>query len=122
VGARSHPDEPADSRHPLFSPSPPAAADTQALLALVNAYPVGAAVHFRGYDPTIRPRDWRRLAEQAVWGLRREDALEVTGYGASRGFPDALLVTRASDGATVLVHPPELLHSGASGAADTVQG
>ena len=99
--------------HPIPSPPPAhAAADAQALLELVEAYPVGTAVRFRSYDPTIRPRDWRRQAEREPWGLRAEDGLEVSGYGATRGFPDALLVTRASDGATTLVHPPELQGAG----------
>jgi hypothetical protein len=82
------------------------------LLALVDAYPPGAALTFRTYHPSVRPREWRHEAEGAAWGLRRDDGLVVTGYGATTGFPEGLLVRRTADGpdsATLLVFPSELL-------------
>ncbi|MBI3970917.1 MAG: hypothetical protein HY332_06475 [Chloroflexi bacterium] len=81
------------------------------LVALVDTYPIGAVVQFRTYDPTIRPRDWRRVAERTTWGLRRGDRLDVVGYGATSGFPEALTVRRMTDGAdgpAILVFPDEL--------------
>lgn len=81
------------------------------LLALVETYPIGATVIFRSYDPTIRPRDWRRCAERSPWGLRRDDRLDVVGYGATSGFPEGLSVRRMADGAEspeILVFPDEL--------------
>jgi len=34
--------------------------------------------------------------------------VEVVGYGASRGLPEALIVRRLGDGSESLVFPPEL--------------
>ena len=85
--------------------------DHRALLHLVESYPVGASVSFRSYDPTIRPRDWRRAVAGAPWALRRGDALEVTGYAGELGFPEGLSVRRSVDGPqspTILVFPAEL--------------
>jgi hypothetical protein len=82
--------------------------DRRALLALVRAYPVGAAVRFEGHLPVLSSRWWRTLAATAPWGLRAGDALAVVGYGASQGVPEALLVRRVTDGQQALVFPPEL--------------
>lgn len=81
------------------------------LVALVERYPIGSTVSFRSYDPTLRPRDWRRTAERSPWGLRRDDRLDVVGYGATIGFPEGLSVRRATDGRSspeILVFPDEL--------------
>ena len=82
--------------------------DRRALLALVRAYPVGAAVRFRAHLPVLSPRWWRQLAATSPWGLRAGDPLEVVGYGAAQGVPEALLVRRSADGQGALVFPPEL--------------
>jgi hypothetical protein len=82
--------------------------DRCALLALVRAYPVGAAVRFGAHLPVLSPRRWRQRAAASPWGLRAGDPLEVVGYGATQGFPEALLVRRVADGQDALVFPPEL--------------
>ncbi|HEU5317125.1 MAG TPA: hypothetical protein VFX49_13535 [Chloroflexota bacterium] len=85
--------------------------DHRELLRLVESFPIGAVVRFRSYDPTIRPRDWRRVAAGAPWGLRRDDLLDVTGYAGGVGFPEGLSVRRRADGPdspTILVFPAEL--------------
>jgi hypothetical protein len=82
--------------------------DRRALLALVRAYPVGAAVRFRAHLPVLSSRWWRRQAAASRWGLRAGDPLEVVGYGATQGVPEALLVRRVADGRGALVFPPEL--------------
>ena len=82
--------------------------DRLALSALMRAYPVGAGVRFEGHLPVISPRWWRKLAANAPWGLRAGDALEVVGYGATVGVPEALLVRRVTDGQQALVFPSEL--------------
>jgi hypothetical protein len=82
--------------------------DRCALLALVRAYPVGAAVRFGAHLPVLSPRRWRQRAAASPWGLRAGDPLEVVGYGATQGFPEALLVRRVADGQGALVFPPEL--------------
>jgi len=76
--------------------------------ALMRRYPVGSRVRFHAYHPAIWPRDWRRVAERAAWGLRRDQLLQVTGYGAARNFPDALLTRRLDDGVEAMVFPPEV--------------
>ncbi|MBI3972134.1 MAG: hypothetical protein HY332_12655 [Chloroflexi bacterium] len=75
---------------------------------LMQAYPLGSRQQFVSYHPAIWPSDWRRAAERAPWGLRRGDVVEVTGYGASRGFPEALLVRRVGDGTDAMIFPAEL--------------
>jgi hypothetical protein len=82
--------------------------DRRALLALVRAYPVGAAVRFRAHLPVLTSRRWRQRAAASPWGLRAGDLLEVVGYGATQGVPEALLVRRVADGQGTLVFPPEL--------------
>ena len=82
--------------------------DRGALLALVRAYPVGAAVRFGAHLPVLSSRWWRRRAAASPGGLRAGDPLEVVGYGATQGFPEALLVRRVADGQGALVFPPEL--------------
>lgn len=100
--------------------------------ALQLAFPVGSRQRFRTYHPAIWPRDWRRAAERAAWGLRPDDLLEVTGYGATWGFPEALLLRRVRDGTTAMIFPVELapgtgdipvvgLASGAAATADVRQ-
>jgi hypothetical protein len=96
---------------------PTGAASDPELEALRRAFPVGQRVIFRTYHPAIWPRDWRRRAEREPWGLRRGDVLQVVGYGAARGFPEALIVRRPRDGAEALVFPPELTGSAAPAAA-----
>ncbi len=76
---------------------------------LMREFPRGARVVFRGYHPTIWPRDWRRRAERAPWGLRPGDVLEVEGYGAAAGFPEALLCRRLTDGVRAMVFFPEVM-------------
>jgi len=76
--------------------------------ALMQRYPMGSQVRFRGYHPAIWPRDWRRVAERATWGLRRDQLLQVTGYGAARNVPEALLTRRLDDGVAAMVFPPEV--------------
>jgi hypothetical protein len=90
---------------PLAGAELVAAAD---LCALALAFPVGSRLRFHSYHPAIWPRDWRRAAERSAWGLRRDDLLEVTGYGADRGFPDALLARRVHDGTPAMIFPPEV--------------
>jgi hypothetical protein len=68
------------------------------LAALMGDHPMGSVVRFRSYDPTLRPRSWRRDADRAAWGLRRDDELLVVGYGAATGFPEGVMVRRGSDG------------------------
>jgi hypothetical protein len=81
--------------------------------ALVREYPAGRRLRFRGYHPAIWPRDWRRAAEREPWGLRPGDLVEVTGYGVTRGFPEALLVRRLADGVEAMIFPPEVAPEGA---------
>jgi hypothetical protein len=83
--------------------------DRRALLALERAYPVGAAVRFGAHLPVLTPRWWRQLAAASPGALRAGDPLEVVGYGATQGVPEALLVRRVADGLGVLVFPAELL-------------
>lgn len=78
------------------------------LLALVEAYPLGSVVTFHTYHAAIWPRGWREVAQSAPWGLRHGDQLEVVNYGATRGFPEALVVLRVGDGVSALVFPSEL--------------
>jgi hypothetical protein len=92
--------------------------DRLALSALMRAYPVGAGVCFEGHLPVISPGWWRKLAASAPWGLRAGDALEVVGYGATVGVPEALLVRRATDGQQTLVFPPELAPPVAEGGSN----
>jgi hypothetical protein len=92
--------------------------DRLALSALMRAYPVGAGVRFEGHLPVLSPRWWRKLAATAPWGLRAGDALEVVGYGATVGVPEALLVRRVTDGQQTLVFPPELAPPGGGGGSD----
>jgi hypothetical protein len=87
--------------------------DRRALLALVRAYPVGAAVRFRAHLPVLSSRWWRQRAAASPWGLHPGEVLEVVGYGATQGFPEALLVRRVADGQGALVFPPELAPPGA---------
>ncbi len=89
---------------------------------LMREFPKGARVVFRGYHPTIWPRDWRRRAERAPWGLRPGDVLEVEGYGAATGFPEALLCRRLTDGVRAMVFFPEVMRQElpAAGAASSV--
>ena len=96
------------------APGPPAElpADPD-VRALAREYPVGRRLRFRGYHPAIWPRDWRRAAEREPWGLRPGDLVEVTGYGVTRGFPEALLVRRLSDGVEAMIFPPEVVPEGA---------
>ena len=95
------------------APSAPRAGGSAArhdsdLDALMRRYPVGSQVRFHAYHPAIWPRDWRRVAERAAWGLRRDQLLQVTGYGAARNFPDAILTRRLDDGVEAMVFPPEV--------------
>ena len=90
--------------------------DRRALLALVRAYPVGADVHFRSFLPVLSSRWWRQRETSNPEGFHAGDALEVTGYGATQGVPDALLVRRGAATASVLVFPLEL-EPAATGAA-----
>lgn len=76
--------------------------------ALVLAYPLFSRLRFRAYQPVLSPRAWRRVAERAPWGLRRGDLLEVTSYGATCSFPEALLVRRLHDGVAAMVYPAEV--------------
>jgi len=92
--------------------------DRLALSALMRAYPVGAGVRFEGHLPVLSPRWWRKLAATAPWGLRAGDALEVVGYGATVGVPEALLVRRVTDGQQALVFPPELAPPVGEGGSD----
>jgi len=89
--------------------------DRRALAWLELAYPTGSQVRFRGYDPVLAPLGWRRQAAQAAWGLQRGDLLEVTGYGAARNFPEALLTRRLRDGVPAMIFPAEA----AAGPGDT---
>lgn len=96
---------------PMSSPISPEERYRRELSALVERYPIGSSASFRSYDPTLRPRDWRRVAERSPWGLRREDRLDVVGYGAAIGFPEGLNVRRSTDGTggpEILVFPDEL--------------
>jgi hypothetical protein len=61
----------------------------QALLMLVTAYPIGTTVRFRTYHPTIWPRDWRRLAERAMWGSGAVTVLKWWATGPRGAFPRA---------------------------------
>jgi len=99
------------------APGAPGAARDLELEALVRAFPIGRRASFRTYHPAIRPRDWRRRAEREPWGLRRGDTVEVIGYGASRGVPEALIVRRPSDGVEALVFPAELAECATPAAA-----
>jgi hypothetical protein len=91
--------------------------DERALLALVRAYPVGADVHFRSFLPVLSSRWWRQRETSSTGGFHAGDALEVTGYGATQGVPDALLVRRGAGTPSVLVFPLELEPAAAPGTA-----
>jgi len=78
-------------------------------LRLLRArFPLASRWQFRAYHPAIWPRDWRRAAEQAPWGMRSGDVLEVTGYGSAADFPEALLMDRVADGTAAMLFPPEV--------------
>jgi|GEM_PF-6380060 len=87
---------------------------------LMHEFPIGTRVIFRGYHPTIWPRSWRRMAERAPWGLRPGDRLQVEGYGASYGFPEALLCRRLSDAVRAMVFFPEVIRAEERPAAQEV--
>ena len=78
------------------------------LRRLMARFPAGSRWRFRAYHPAIWPRDWRRAAERAPWGMRSGDLLEVTGYGSAGDFPEALLVNRVGDGTAAMLFPPEI--------------
>jgi hypothetical protein len=78
------------------------------LRLLMARFPLASRWQFRAYHPAIWPRDWRRAAEQAPWGMRSGDVLEVTGYGSAADFPEALLMDRVGDGTAVMLFPPEV--------------
>ena len=89
--------------------APEVAPDVRLLMSL---FPVGSRWQFRTYHPAIWPRDWRRKAEQAAWGMRPGDLLAVTGYGASAGFGEALLMVRERDGTSAMLFPSEVTQIG----------
>src|SRR5439155_23499716 len=76
----------AEAEHSPVARGSPARIDPD-LDALMQRYPVGSQVKFRAYHPAIWPRDWRRVAERAAWGLRRDQLLQVIGYGSACNFP-----------------------------------
>ena len=90
------------------------------LRTLMCLFPLGSRWQFRTYHPAIWPRDWRRTAERAPWGMRAGDLLEVTGYGAARGFPEALLVDRVGDGTAAMLFPSEVTAPSSTRAAAAV--
>ena len=102
------------------------ARDRRARVWLELAYPTGSQVRFRGYDPVLARLGWRRQAAQAAWGLRPGDLLEVTGYGAARDFPEALLTRRLRDGVPAMIFPAEAAarrgDTGDTGEAEPVRG
>ena len=85
-----------------------AARDQRDLDTLMLTYPLGSRLRFLTYQPVMAPRHWRRVAEQASWGFRPGDSLEVTGHGATCNFPEALLVRRLSDGVQAMIFPLEV--------------
>jgi hypothetical protein len=85
-------------------------ADLHALRTLVRDFPIGACVSFVSNGVGLWPGDWRRTAAQDPDGLRAGDELETVGYGATRGFPEMLLVRRVRDGAgrTRMLFPTDI--------------
>jgi hypothetical protein len=75
---------------------------------LMARFPTGSRWQFHAYHPAIWPRDWRRTAERAPWGMRPGDLLEVTGYGATGDFPEALLMKRVGDSTVAMLFPPDI--------------
>jgi hypothetical protein len=87
-------------------------ADRSDLGGLTARFPVGSRWRFHAYHTAIWPRDWRRAAERAPWGMRPGDLLEVTGYGPTGDLPESLLLKRLGDGTATMLFPPEIDPSG----------